>query len=92
MQDIQTLYREFHRKVVEVEPPCVTQPESFYPEDFYGGGKIDPAVRLGGTAKMAIEVAKRLCSECPIQAACLEYAVEAGEEWGIWGGLSSRER
>ncbi|WP_326503552.1 WhiB family transcriptional regulator [Rothia nasimurium] len=36
--------------------------------------------------------AKRVCSECPVREACLEYAMENDERFGIWGGLSERER
>lgn len=36
--------------------------------------------------------AKRVCSECPVRDACLEYAMENDERFGIWGGLSERER
>ena len=92
MQDIQTLYREFARKVAEVDPPCVTQPESFYPEDFGNGDYNERPPKYNETVRTAIKVAKSLCAECPIRNDCLQYAVEAGEEWGVWGGLTSRER
>jgi WhiB family redox-sensing transcriptional regulator len=36
--------------------------------------------------------AKRVCAGCPVQAECLEYALENGERFGIWGGMSERER
>lgn len=36
--------------------------------------------------------AKRVCSECPVREACLDYAMENDERFGIWGGLSERER
>lgn len=36
--------------------------------------------------------AKRVCSECPVSRACLEYALAKDERFGIWGGLSERER
>lgn len=91
MTDIQKLYREFHRKVVEIEPPCTQNPESFYPEDF-GSGDHARDTLYNNTVRAAIKVAKSLCAECPIQRDCLEYAVEAKEEWGIWGGLTARER
>lgn len=91
MEDIQKLYRDFHRKVIEVQPPCVEQPESFYPEDF-GSGDQARDTHYNSTIRAAVKLAKSLCAECPIRKDCLEYAVEAKEEWGIWGGLTSRER
>lgn len=36
--------------------------------------------------------AKRICSACDVRAECLEYALAHGERFGIWGGLSERER
>ena len=36
--------------------------------------------------------AKRVCQTCPVRAQCLEYALEHDERFGIWGGLSERER
>ncbi|MFM1826338.1 MAG: hypothetical protein RLZZ37_973 [Actinomycetota bacterium] len=36
--------------------------------------------------------AKRVCGSCEVRAECLEYALENDERFGIWGGLSERER
>jgi len=36
--------------------------------------------------------AKRICLGCEVKDACLEYALENEERFGIWGGLSERER
>jgi WhiB family redox-sensing transcriptional regulator len=36
--------------------------------------------------------AKRICSGCEVRAECLEYALAQDERFGIWGGLSERER
>lgn len=36
--------------------------------------------------------AKLICMRCPVAGACLEYAQENHEYYGIWGGLSARER
>lgn len=36
--------------------------------------------------------AKQICAECEVQVECLEYAIANGEKFGIWGGLSERER
>ena len=36
--------------------------------------------------------AKRVCQSCDVRAECLEYALAHDERFGIWGGLSERER
>ena len=36
--------------------------------------------------------AKRICQACGVRDECLEYALEHDERFGIWGGLSDRER
>ncbi len=36
--------------------------------------------------------AKRVCLGCDVRSECLEYALENDERFGIWGGLSERER
>jgi WhiB family transcriptional regulator, redox-sensing transcriptional regulator len=36
--------------------------------------------------------AKKVCRACDVRAECLEYALEQDERFGIWGGLSERER
>ncbi|MGO1306917.1 MAG: WhiB family transcriptional regulator [Microbacterium gubbeenense] len=36
--------------------------------------------------------AKRVCETCDVRAQCLEYALANDERFGIWGGLSERER
>jgi len=36
--------------------------------------------------------AKRVCLSCDVRDDCLEYALANDERFGIWGGLSERER
>ena len=36
--------------------------------------------------------AKEVCRGCVVRSECLEYALANGEKFGIWGGLSERER
>lgn len=36
--------------------------------------------------------AKAICARCPVKDVCLEVALANGEKFGIWGGLSERER
>lgn len=36
--------------------------------------------------------AKRICTMCEVRDECLQYALDNDERFGIWGGLSERER
>src|SRR5439155_17770102 len=36
--------------------------------------------------------AKSVCQECVVRTECLQEAFEADERFGIWGGLTERER
>ena len=36
--------------------------------------------------------AKEVCRGCVVREDCLEYALRNGEKFGIWGGMSERER
>ena len=36
--------------------------------------------------------AKEVCRGCVVREDCLEFALDNGEKFGIWGGMSERER
>ena len=36
--------------------------------------------------------AKAVCAACTVSADCLDWALVHGERFGIWGGLSERQR
>lgn len=53
--------------------------------------QIDPEAffpEKGGSSKAA----KSICRQCPVQVECLEYALGSNQTFGVWGGLSARER
>jgi WhiB family redox-sensing transcriptional regulator len=53
--------------------------------------ETDPEVffpEKGGSTRQA----KLVCRGCEVRGECLEYALEHDERFGIWGGLSERER
>ncbi len=35
---------------------------------------------------------RRFCSDCPVRTECLVEALDNRIEWGIWGGMTERER
>lgn len=42
----------------------------------------------GGSANKV----KAMCNDCPLINECLEFAIQNGEQWGIWGGETYRKR
>jgi len=36
--------------------------------------------------------AKAICGGCPVRTECLAHAIRHGEHWGVWGGVSERDR
>ena len=44
--------------------------------------------KFGGSAQKA----KAVCAGCPVAAACLDYALASGQQFGVWAGLDERER
>ena len=55
------------------------------PELFFPIGNTGPAI-------MQIEEAKQVCRRCEVREQCLQWALEAGQDHGVWGGLSEDER
>ena len=39
-----------------------------------------------------VSEAKQICAACIVRSECLEYALAEGKKFGIWGGLTERER
>ena len=38
------------------------------------------------------KIAKSYCEACPVKKECLQFALDNKEEYGIWGGMTTRER
>jgi len=52
---------------------------------FFSVGNTDPA-------PVQIERARVVCLRCEVVETCLEWAIESGQDTGVWGGLSSEQR
>lgn len=39
-----------------------------------------------------VMLAKKFCEECPVKNECLQFALVNNEQYGIWGGLTLKER
>ena len=47
---------------------------------------------VGDVSERQIQRAKAICSVCPVNARCLEYALETNQRSGIWAGTTEDER
>ena len=45
-----------------------------------------------GPAATQVEQAKTVCGRCPAIEPCLSWALETGQDAGVWGGTSEDER
>lgn len=62
------------------EAACIgVDPEIFFP---LGSSAVDPDLKA----------AKQVCGRCTVKAACLEWAVQASVDDGVFGGLDAQER
>ena len=41
---------------------------------------------------VGVDKARKICAQCTVQDACLEYALKYRIDHGVWGGASERER
>jgi len=57
-----------------------TDPELFFP------------IGTTGAALAQTREAQQVCRSCPARRACLEWAIQTGADFGIWGGLAEDER
>jgi hypothetical protein len=87
---------------VKLVPSALFLPTSGAREDIVPECRL---MELGGTltrhqakdfhdeqSSHAIERARATCRRCPLQRKCLLAAVKADEPFGVWGGLTPKER
>ncbi len=51
----------------------------------------DPDLFFGESGDPCVD-AKAICGRCPVSEACLKFAIQNSERFGIWGGLTFRQR
>jgi WhiB family transcriptional regulator, redox-sensing transcriptional regulator len=55
------------------------------PELFFPIGNSGPAL-------LQIDEAKQVCRRCTVMDECLRWAIDSGQDAGVWGGMSEDER
>lgn len=72
--------------------------EALRPADWMGDAAcrgMDPDLLFPikhGDSGREVEKARKVCRACPVTNDCLEYALNNREKYGVWGGMSVRER
>lgn len=82
MKTAEQIYMQLAKAIEEADsiPPCqTTDPEIWFSDDMEGSGTH-------------YKLAKQLCNECPVQNLCLQFSLVSEEQYGVWGGLTPRER
>jgi WhiB family redox-sensing transcriptional regulator len=69
-------------ELAECRPELGHDPELWFPAS-------DPRSLKGRQDRAE---AKAICAGCPVRDACLRFALERGEDTGVWGGLDEAER
>jgi WhiB family transcriptional regulator, redox-sensing transcriptional regulator len=95
-----------HLELVVNTPPALPKTPSHWPAELFDISDPDDEERWQDRALCAqsdpekwfpekggsTHEAKKICLGCEVRAECLDYALDHDERFGIWGGLSERER
>ena len=55
-----------------------------------GAGRVAPdALFVEGSAQRE---ARAVCTDCSVRLECLADALDSRADWGVWGGMTERER
>lgn len=69
-------YRALQDARDEYDPPCSQAPELWFSPDW-----------------SEQQVAREMCNTaCPLRRECGTYALTAGEAFGVWGGMTAKQR
>jgi WhiB family redox-sensing transcriptional regulator len=73
----------------EIPPPALPSREIWREEARCRG--MDPDIFFHGRRRSAAR-ARRICAGCPVVGECLDYAISEKLWFGVWGGMTPRER
>lgn len=69
-------------------PIFLSRPEFYEQANCHG---VDPSLFFPERGSSS-EPAKAVCRGCEVRSECLSLALESNERFGVWGGMSERER
>jgi WhiB family transcriptional regulator, redox-sensing transcriptional regulator len=92
-KDQQSLVDYYRTRAVRILPDPST---SAWDWQLHGSCRgMDPAIFFpSARSRRARDEAhaKAVCSTCPVVTQCRDYAIDAAEPYGVWGGLTPMER
>lgn len=68
------------------------EPNEHWRDDAACSGTDDELFFPTGEEDQRVERAKAICSVCPVQEECLQYALATNQTEGVWGGMTGAER
>jgi len=57
-----------------------------------GNCRLHPPSTFFPSDGVGVDKARKICRDCPVKVACLDYALDERIDHGVWGGCSERER
>lgn len=54
--------------------------------------EVDPELFFPEKGCNTVDDARRICGGCDVRQECLSYALDNNERFGVWGGMTERER
>ena len=72
--------------ILACDPGCLCDPELFT-----GPADIEPENEPPEDRAARVEVAREVCAACPVQLACLAYALRTRPAAGVWAGCTPEE-
>jgi WhiB family transcriptional regulator, redox-sensing transcriptional regulator len=86
--------RTEHMRVAKIATPSVERMGGVMGTEWVSEGKcrdMDSAIFFPSDG-IGVQIARRICEDCPVKSPCLEYALADRVDHGVWGGTSERER
>lgn len=74
---------------LDIAPPDPDSETAWMAE---GNCRLHPPATFFPSDGVGVDRARKICKGCPVVGMCLDYALDARIDHGVWGGCSERER
>ena len=75
----------------DLRDECLDGADCLFDAELHDGPDPDDRVEHPDARAAREDVAKDVCATCPVQLACLEYAIRTRPNTGVWAGLTAEE-